>query len=101
MTIDERLEAKTQTVELMAHAQIKADERIETLTALMAEAGNFINQLAHIAQAHERRIDRPEGSPTRSAPPRTRPITWRPCTAAPQGDRRPDRRRAHTARVQT
>jgi hypothetical protein len=46
MTIDERLEALTQTVELMAHAQVKADERIEKLTALMAEAGNFINQLA-------------------------------------------------------
>ena len=57
MTIDERLEALTQTVELIAHAQIKADEKIDKLTALLAETGGFINQLARIAQSHEHRID--------------------------------------------
>ena len=57
MTIDERLEALTQTVELMAHAQVKNDERFEKLTELMAETGRFINQLAHIAQAHQQRLD--------------------------------------------
>jgi peptidoglycan hydrolase CwlO-like protein len=56
MTIDERLEALTQSVELIAHAQAKADERIEKLTekmekltTLLAETGGFINQLARIA----------------------------------------------------
>jgi len=67
MTIDERLEALTQTVELIAHAQIKNDERIEQLTAridrvtgMLAETGTFINQLARIAEAHEHRIERLE-----------------------------------------
>ena len=58
MTIDERLEALTQTVELIAHAQVKADERIEKLTALLAETGGFINQLARIAESHEHRLER-------------------------------------------
>jgi len=61
MTIDERLEALTQTVELIAHAQIKSDERMEKLTALMAETGGFINQLARIAESHEHRLERLEG----------------------------------------
>jgi hypothetical protein len=61
MTIDERLETLTQTVELIAPAQIKADEKIDKLTALLAETGGFINQLARIAESHEHRIDRPEG----------------------------------------
>lgn len=61
MTMDERLEALTQTVELIAHTQIKSDERIEKLTALMAETGGFINQLARIAENHERRLERLEG----------------------------------------
>jgi hypothetical protein len=60
MTIDERLEALTQTVEPIAHAQIKADEKIEKLTALLAETGGFINQLARIAETHEHRIERLE-----------------------------------------
>jgi hypothetical protein len=38
MTIDERLEALTQTVELIAHAQV--------------------NQLARIAESHEHRLER-------------------------------------------
>ena len=57
MTIDERLErlterheALTQTVEL-----ITAD--IRNLTALMSQTDQFINQLAHIAAAHEQRIE--------------------------------------------
>ena len=61
MNIDERLdrlterhEALTQTVEL-----ITAD--IRNLTALMGQTDQFINQLAHIAAAHEQRIDRLEG----------------------------------------
>jgi hypothetical protein len=61
MTIDERLEALTHTAELIAPAQIKADEKIDKLTALLAETGGFINQLARIAESHEHRIDRLEG----------------------------------------
>jgi hypothetical protein len=75
MTIDERLErlterheALTETVELIAASQAKADERVEKvtadigkLTALMAETDRFINRLAHIAEAHEQRLDHLEG----------------------------------------
>jgi hypothetical protein len=57
MNIDERLEALTQTVELIAHAQTKADEKIDKLTALHAETAGFINQLARIAESHEHRIE--------------------------------------------
>ena len=52
--LTERHEALTQTVEL-----ITAD--IRNLTALMSQTDQFINQLAHIAAAHEQRIDRLEG----------------------------------------
>jgi septal ring factor EnvC (AmiA/AmiB activator) len=75
MTIDERLdrlterhEALTQTVELIAAQQLKNDERLEKvamdigkLAALMGETDRFINRLAHIAEAHEQRIDHLEG----------------------------------------
>ena len=61
MTIDERLEALTQSVELIAHAQMKNEADIAKLTELMAETGRFINSLAHIAEAHEHRLDRLEG----------------------------------------
>ena len=63
MTIDERLdrlterhEALTQTVEL-----ITAD--IRNLTALMSQTDQFINQLAHIAAAHEQRVEDLEDRP--------------------------------------
>ena len=59
--LTERHEALTQTVELIAAAQLKSDERIDKLTTLMAETGQFINQLAHIAAAHEQRLDHLEG----------------------------------------
>jgi hypothetical protein len=59
--LTERHETLTQTVELIAAAQLKSDERIDKLTALMAETGHFINQLAHIAAAHEQRLDHLEG----------------------------------------
>jgi hypothetical protein len=53
MTIDERLEALTQTVELIAHAQIKNDERMGQLMETMTRLGNIII-------AHEERIERLE-----------------------------------------
>jgi len=61
MTIDERLEklterheALTQTVELIAAAQLKADERLVQLMETM-------NRLGNIIIAHEERIDGLEG----------------------------------------
>ena len=63
MTIDERLdrlterhEALTQTVELIAAAQIKNDER-------MAELRDTMNRLANIIIAHEQRIEDLEDRP--------------------------------------
>jgi hypothetical protein len=60
MTIDERLdllterhEALTQTVELIAAAQLKADER-------MAQLMDTMNRLANIVIAPEERIEGPE-----------------------------------------
>jgi hypothetical protein len=57
MTIDERLdrlterhEALTQTVELIAAAQIKNDER-------MGQLMDTMNRLANIIIAHEQRIE--------------------------------------------
>jgi hypothetical protein len=59
-TIDERLErlterheALTQTVELIAAAQMKNDERMGQLTETMTRLGNIII-------AHEKRIEHPE-----------------------------------------
>jgi hypothetical protein len=63
MTIDERLdrlterhEALTQTVELIAAAQIKNDERMAELTETMT-------RLANIIIAHEQRIEDLEDRP--------------------------------------
>ena len=63
MTIDERLdrlterhESLTQTVELIAAAQIKNDERMAELTETMT-------RLANIIIAHEQRIEDLEDRP--------------------------------------
>ena len=63
MTIDERLdrlterhEALTQTVELIAAAQIKNDERMAELTETMTRLANIIIAHEHI----ERLEDRPQ-----------------------------------------
>lgn len=72
MNIDQRLdrlterhEALTQSLELLAamHKDLEQQtaQRFDKLTALMAETGQFINQLAHIAAAHEHRLDHLEG----------------------------------------
>jgi hypothetical protein len=71
MTIDERLEALTQSLELLAslHKDLEkqtADGFAETRAqfaetrAQFAETRQFINQLAHIAEAHGQRLDRLE-----------------------------------------
>ena len=68
MTIDERLdrlterhEALAQTVELITANIDKLTADVDKLTTLMGQTGQFINRLAHIAEAHEQRIDRLEG----------------------------------------
>lgn len=58
MTIDERLEALTHSVELLATMH----KDLEQQTARrFAETLEFINQLARVAAAHEQRIDNLEG----------------------------------------
>ena len=62
MTIDERLEALTQTVELLVHDH-------EALTRDVKATGNYVNEIAqatarllHIVQIHEHRLEKLEGS---------------------------------------
>ena len=54
-TIDERLEALVQTVELLAGMQRENDNQIAQLTRLIAQDGENIRALARIAEAHEHR----------------------------------------------
>jgi len=76
--LTERHEALAQTVELMAASVNQLSTKVDNLadqikeltsdvgklTGLLAETGQFINQLAHIAAAHEQRLDRREGPPS-------------------------------------
>jgi hypothetical protein len=61
MTIDQRIEALTMTLELAVH-QIE-DQRIatEALTRLVAQDAENIRALARVAEAHEKRLSRIEG----------------------------------------
>jgi hypothetical protein len=56
MTIDERLEALTQTVELMAHMQRDTEQQIRQLIAAVTTDAENIRALARIADIHERRL---------------------------------------------
>ena len=76
MTFEERLdrlterhEALTQSLELLAgmqrdnerrHAELteETNRRFEETNRQIADVLQFINQLAHVAEAHERRLDR-------------------------------------------
>ncbi len=64
MTIDERREALTQTVELLAAMrrddERKLDERFAEVARLFSETDRFINSLAHIAEDHSERIEKLE-----------------------------------------
>jgi ABC-type transporter Mla subunit MlaD len=53
MNIDQRLEALTQTVELLAHAVNQHDK-------LITEIMEGTARLLHVAQVHEQRIERLE-----------------------------------------
>ena len=61
MTIDERLDRLTERHEALTQSVELITVDIRNLTALMSQTDQFINQLAHIAAAHEQRIDRLEG----------------------------------------
>ena len=71
MTIDERLEALTQSLELVAHMQqaegkraaerdAKTDQRIGRILDLVEKQAGNIDKLAAIAHNHEQRIGRLE-----------------------------------------
>jgi archaellum component FlaC len=67
MIIDERLdrltarhEALTQTVEVIAALQLKAEERMAKTDERMAQLTDTMNRLGKIIIAHEERIDRLE-----------------------------------------
>jgi hypothetical protein len=61
MTIDERINALTQSVELLAslHTDLERQTaaRFAETAARFAETLQFINRLAHVAEAHEQRLD--------------------------------------------
>ena len=54
MNLDQRLEALTQSVELLA--SLHRDLERQTASRF-AETLEFINRLAHIADSHEKRLD--------------------------------------------
>ena len=71
MTIDERLEALTQSLELVAHMQqaegkraaerdAKTDQRTDRILDLVEKQAGNIDKLAAIAHNHEQRIGRLE-----------------------------------------
>ena len=61
MTIDERLEALTQSVELIASTHADSDRRtrqgFETLTGLHADTDARINKLIDLAETQQRQIE--------------------------------------------
>jgi hypothetical protein len=57
-TIDGRIQALAQSLELLT--SLHRDLEIQT-AARFKDVGEFINSLAHIAAAHEHRIERLEG----------------------------------------
>jgi hypothetical protein len=56
MTIDERIEALTMSLELQAHESAKHDRQIEQILKAIEQDGEHIRTLARIAEIHERRI---------------------------------------------
>jgi len=62
-TIDERLEALTQTVEILVGIQVASEKRIDKILDAVQQDGENIRSLARIAEAHEHRLDGLEGTP--------------------------------------
>jgi hypothetical protein len=57
MTIDERLEALTQTVEILAGMQRENEKRFDLITRNFEIVLDSIKRLETIAAAHEQRLD--------------------------------------------
>jgi hypothetical protein len=60
-TIDERLQALAQTVEILAGMQRENEERFGQVTRNFEIVLDSIKRLENIAMAHEHRLDRIEG----------------------------------------
>ena len=72
MTTDERLDAISRNLELLASLHLdlekqtaarfaETDRRFAEIAARFSETIEFFNRLAHIAEAHEQRLDDLEG----------------------------------------
>lgn len=62
MTIDERLEALTHSVELLTLMQIESEKRIQRLLEVHTQLEQSIIRLVNIAVRHEERLDDLEGN---------------------------------------
>ena len=68
MNIDERIEALTQTVELLAHHSETTDKHLnqmanhsQAVDKRLDRIAEFLDRLAHIVEVHERRLSKLEG----------------------------------------
>jgi hypothetical protein len=62
MNIDERLEALTHTVELLATMHKDTEKRMERLESLVTDMAEGTARLLHVAEIHEQRLSRLEGN---------------------------------------
>ncbi|MDQ6698689.1 MAG: hypothetical protein M3Z36_00715 [Acidobacteriota bacterium] len=62
MTIDERLEALTESCELLLAHTLEQGRQIDAHTKQLERDGEHIRALARIAEIHERRLERLEGT---------------------------------------
>jgi hypothetical protein len=61
MNIDQRLEALTHTVELLAGMQVETEKEMKQLTIKMSIMTDTVNRLGIAMEDHEHRIRRLEG----------------------------------------
>lgn len=65
MNIDERLEALTHSVELLAAMHKDSEKRMQRLEELVTDIAEGTARLLHVVEVHEQRINRLEAnSPT-------------------------------------
>ena len=57
MTIDERLEALTHSLELLSHGTEKHDRQLEKLGTFATEVAEGTARLLRVAEMHEHRLD--------------------------------------------
>jgi hypothetical protein len=62
MNIDERLEALTHTVELLAGLQMETEKKLARLTETMATLADGMIHLTRVALDHTERIENLEGN---------------------------------------